>query len=131
MGVLVAKHVGAGAIGAAGRNNSDVVLLKMRVNVFSREGQVLDRGPPGDGTNLRDAVVRVAAGDAGVCSKEAGAEHACPGTVAHVRVGTVDRGAPVGIPVVVESTTTAPGRDQLLRTARIEHRVGGDPKSNL
>ena len=107
----------------------------MRKEGISREGQVLDRGPPGNETNLAHLVVRVA-GTAGGESDGCGVHDAVAGkgrraiTVVNRSPGTVERAAPVGTPVVVIRTAHTPSLDQLLLSAGGEDGVGGNPDSN-
>ena len=48
--------VGACAVRAAGHNNTSIVLVQMRIDIFIREGQALDGSPPADDTELRTAL---------------------------------------------------------------------------
>src|SRR5580698_3473817 len=112
----------------------------MLVGEVGREGQVLDRGPTGDDTSLRDVVVRVAGERCVACRRlrrqETGAVDGRCGTsarnrtVAHLCIGTIDTGAPVWVPVVSEATATTPSLDQLKLTTEVEHCIGSDPQSN-
>jgi hypothetical protein len=76
--------VGACAVRTTGHNNTSIVLVQMRIDMFSREGQALDGSPPADDTELRtaltsfltlyarDAVVRVTRDDTRICQQPRG-----------------------------------------------------------
>src|SRR4051812_4983998 len=132
--VLVLQFVNRGRLSGNNvrdeANRTGVLLVEVGPGDVSRERQVLDRGPAGDDTELADREVRVTTRHARQATEHAattaGAAEGGLGlrTELGLSVGTVERGVPVGIPVVGVSATEAPGLDGFLRAAVHEHRIG-------
>src|SRR5262245_46800336 len=94
------------------RNRSNELLVEMGPGNVGREGQVLDRRPTVDETELGNIEVRVASAGGEIHAGkpcEGGADEAGSGCfIVDRSVSTVKRRAPVGIPVVVERATHTP-----------------------
>src|SRR3954454_18626051 len=133
-GVLILQLVGCKRLArrtgrSNGANDTRILLVDTGPGNVSRERQVLDRGPAGDETHRADGEVRVTTRHTGNAAEHATSTTGAAdrglgqGTELGLGVSTVDRGVPVGVPVVGVRTAEAPGLDRFLLAARDEHGV--------
>ena len=113
------------------RNHARVLLIEALVQEIGRERQVLDRGPAGNRTHLPDIEVRVAGSTCRYEPDDVAADKSRGRTVVlHSSIRTVERGAPEGIPVVVEATAETP-RGSQLKLGRIGRRICNAGKNSV
>src|SRR3954454_22431142 len=119
-GVLILQLVGCKRLTrrtgrSNGANDTRILLVDTGPGNLSRERQVLDRGPAGDETHRADGEVRVTTRHTGNAAEHATSTTGAAdrglgqGTELGLGVSTVDRGVPVGVPVVGVRTAEAPG----------------------